>query len=65
MKILNNAQFQIVLCNTCGSKLEINTQKDIIEETKIHKILGIPICEERCYFIKCPVCNKKSTYSRV
>ena len=63
MNVIKNARFAKVYCCNCGSLLQIDKEKDITKTTKIYKFLGIPIYDETIETIKCPCCNKPSTFS--
>lgn len=63
MKIIHNTRFAKVYCRSCGSLLQIDKEKDINKTTKIHKFFGIPVSDEVIETIKCPCCNKTSTFS--
>ena len=63
MNVIKNARFAKVYCRNCGSLLQIDKEKDITKTTKIYKFLGIPVHDETIETIKCPCCNKPSTFS--
>lgn len=62
MKIIHNARFTEVYCHNCGSKLQIDKEKDITKTTKVYKFLGVPVSDKIIETINCPCCNTKSTF---
>lgn len=53
-----------VCCDNCYSILNINLKKDIIIKKVPRKLFGIfKIGTKDVYYITCPCCNKKSTFS--
>lgn len=53
-----------VCCDNCYSILNINLKKDVTIKRVPRKLFGIfKIGTKDVYYIICPCCNKKSTFS--